>query len=356
MKARLITRLRTVWSILYIKPIQNQLLKINHDLNAAVLIVFLTSGYDRVSGGILSISSLYVETCKVIPTAQVLCCTLPKDPLLLRYTRFPNDITLYRFDQLRMFKRVTCTLIHVPEYYVTQRVFTRRHLRRISGSVCVNILVQNINLAPSPEQVQDLRRIPGVTVTCTTAHDQYLEVVRDNYHVPTFPLSTYISPELYSPVSYKNKQKLMLVSPDERPGKREVLNMLTSNGFELQVVTDLTYSEYKSILSRAKWVLTFGEGLDAYFVEGVFSGAISFAVYNTRFFTKDFQSLRTVYPNYGELRKRILQDLHSLDNETSFTEYQREQFALCSAHCNSVRYRQNLHQFYSFWQSQRVQT
>jgi glycosyltransferase involved in cell wall biosynthesis len=338
-----------------IEHIQDRQLRINHDLNADSLIVLLTPGYDLVNGGILSINSLYVETCKMIPTAQVLCCTVPEDPLLLGYTRFPNDTALYRFDQLRSFKRLSWTLIHVPEYCVTREKFTWHHLRHFDGSVRVNILVQNIDFAPSSEQVQELCRIPGVSVTCTTAHDQYLKAVRDRYNVPTFPFSTYISPELYSPVSYKRKENLILVSPDEPPGKKEILEMLVSNGFELEVVEGLTYTKYKQLLLRAKWVLTFGEGLDAYFVEGIFSGAISFAIYNTRFFTQDFQPLRTVYPSYEDLRKRILEDLHSLDSEKSFIEYWREQFAICSANFNSVKYKKNLQQFYDYCQSQRDQ-
>jgi len=54
-------------------------------------------------------------------------------------------------------------------------------------------------------------------------------------------------------------------------------------GLSVQIIRNLTYDQYKSLVSRAKWALTFGEGLDGYFIEPVFSGAIAFAVYNEQF-------------------------------------------------------------------------
>jgi hypothetical protein len=60
----------------------------------------------------------------------------------------------------------------------------------------------------------------------------------------------------------------------------------------------MTYQEYKATISKAKWALTFGEGLDGYFVEPIFSGDSSFSVYNPSFFIEDSWSLRTVYRDY----------------------------------------------------------
>ena len=48
-----------------IQKYQNELLKENYNPNAKKLIIFLTSGYDMVNGGILSISSIYEETIKL---------------------------------------------------------------------------------------------------------------------------------------------------------------------------------------------------------------------------------------------------------------------------------------------------
>lgn len=47
----------------------------------------------------------------------------------------------------------------------------------------------------------------------------------------------------------------------------------------------LQYEEYKELICDAKWSLTFGEGLDAYFVEPTFSGANAFAVFNELFYS-----------------------------------------------------------------------
>ena len=98
----------------------------------------------------------------------------------------------------------------------------------------------------------------------------------------------------------------MVVSPDPHPAKEAVMDLLNSvTGLRIQVIQNLTYEQYKELISRARWSLTFGEGLDGYFIEPVFSGSVSFAVYNEEFFTQDFKPLSTVYSSYEELLKRI---------------------------------------------------
>ena len=69
---------------------------------------------------------------------------------------------------------------------------------------------------------------------------------------------------------------------------------------------------FKKVISEAKWALTLGEGLDGYFIEPIFSGAIGFSVYNSRFFTEDFESLETVYSDYDELIKKMPMDIKKI--------------------------------------------
>jgi hypothetical protein len=64
---------------------------------------------------------------------------------------------------------------------------------------------------------------------------------------------------------------------------------------------------------RAKWSLTFGEGLDGYFAEPVWSGGVAFAVFNDRFFTPAFAELETIYPSWAALMQRMPLDLQRLD-------------------------------------------
>jgi hypothetical protein len=138
------------------------------------------------------------------------------------------------------------------------------------------------------------------------------------------------------------------VSHDEHPLKEEVLGQIARElpQLKIQVVNKLSYEEYKALLARAKWSLTFGEGLDGYFVETVFSGGNAFAVYNERFFTPDFAGLETVYPSWEVLGERITADLQHLDEPISYELYWGHAFDLLSKFYNSDRFRERLRAFY----------
>jgi hypothetical protein len=140
----------------------------------------------------------------------------------------------------------------------------------------------------------------------------------------------------------------MIVSPDRCTRKSEILQMIQREFPQLgiKIIRNLTYEEYKEIISYAKWALTFGEGLDGYFVEPVFSGAISFSVYRPEFFTKEFQLLRTVYVSYDVLKEKICSDIRELDDAIKYEVYQRQQFELCANEYNHANYVKNLELFY----------
>lgn len=92
--------------------------------------------------------------------------------------------------------------------------------------------------------------------------------------------------------------------------------------------------------------MTFGEGLDGYFVEPVFSGGISFSANNSKFFTEDFKSLRTVYDNYDVLIKNICLAIKDLDTEKTYVEYQKRQYDICSKYYSYREYVNNLKSLY----------
>ena len=106
-----------------INVVQKILLRERYPRDVKRLIVFLTPGKDAVNGGILSISSLYNETLKLkhLHGAEVIMCTIPGYPLLLRYTKFQNENYLYAFsDVLSYFSNIETLLIHIPEYVVVR--------------------------------------------------------------------------------------------------------------------------------------------------------------------------------------------------------------------------------------------
>jgi hypothetical protein len=339
-----------------IRICQEKLLRENYSPSIKKLIVFLTPGYDIVNGGILSISSIYEETEKLkhIHGAETVMCTIPGDPLLLKYTKFENQNHIYRFSQvLSYFKDLQSLIVHIPEGHIGQFVFVinlsiRDYLRlNKTKDVHFNILIQSIKTLAPLKYIKRLKKW-GKT-TCTTAHEKYSTLeIRKKLGIPLHKLSVYVSPEKYNKKKFFEKEDLMIVSPDKHPKKSEVINLIAKQfpQLKIQIINKLTYEEYKNLISQAKWALTFGEGLDGYFVETIFSGGVSFSVYNPLFFTEDFKSLRTVYENYDILVKKICSDMKDLNNEMAYAKYQKKQCDLCSKHYKYEEYTKNLELFY----------
>jgi len=256
-------------------------------------------------------------------------------------------------DVLRHFREVNRLLLHVPEYAISKFIvhFPGDMLRSMPHlqSVHINVLLQNIRLLDY-QAVRSLRSLG--TVKCTSAHASYSNVeVERRLGCRLYGLSVFVSPEQYERVPYHLKEDLMIVSPDPHPSKDYILRELKKclPALEVRVIRRMPYSRYKQLARRAKWALTFGEGLDGYFVETVFSGGVGIAVFNEDFFTPDFKVLRTVYPSYEELRRRLCADLVLLDNPVTYESYQEEQYCLCSQYYNYKEYLVRLERFYREW-------
>lgn len=333
---------------------QNKLLEEEYAPKTEKLIVFLTPGFDIVNGGILSISNIHEETKRLEHShgAKTIMCVMPGDSLLLRYTQFKNQNYIFRFSQvLSYFKNLQSLMIHIPEYGVYQflnNLTYRDYLRlRKIKDVHINIMLQNIELLSPMQYIKRLKQFGNLT--CTTAHEKYATLEqREKLGFPLHRLSWFLSPEKYARKNYAEKENLMIVSPDSHPRKLEILSAIAAKlpRLKIQIIENLTYEEYKNVISRAKWALTFGEGLDGYFVETIFSGGISFSVYNRKFFTNDFQSLRTVYDNYDLLMEKICSDIEKLDNKITYTDYQGKQYTVCCNHFNYLEYIKNIKLFY----------
>lgn len=342
-----------------VKAIQRERLMKHYCPTAQRLIIFLAPAHDWVNGGILSINSIYDETCKLkqIHRAEVVMCTIPGGNLLLKYTKFRNQNFLYCFsDVLSYFQNCKELLIHIPESYAENfaedYLTEERRQQKKLKCLHINILLQNIDLIPSREALKKLEVLGKVT--CTTAHEAYSgHETEERIGCRIHKLSVWASPEQYLKRGYSEKNDLMVISHDQHELKSEVLGVIARRfpKLRLQVIRNISYEEYKTVISKAKWAITFGEGLDGYFIEPIFSGCIAFAVYNDRFFTEDFKTLETVYPNYETLIQNICSDLIELDNESSYTQYQSKQFELCAKYYDYNVYVDNVALFYSKYYS-----
>jgi hypothetical protein len=57
---------------------------------------------------------------------------------------------------------------------------------------------------------------------------------------------------------------------------------------EIQVGRDTPFEKYVALEKKAKWSLTFAEGMDAYFIGTFLRGGRGFAVYNNFLFAEDY--------------------------------------------------------------------
>jgi hypothetical protein len=323
-------------------------------IGANRLILFLTPGCDAPAGGVLSIAVLYRESriMRDIHGSRVALCPLPGDPYIPKYTWFENkdylvdlNIVLARCGQLDYL------LLQIPEYacgQVADWLDSKSGMRaRQATDLHLNVLVQNIDLL----LVKDLQRLKKFgRVTCTTNHESYSNAAtRERLGVPMHRLSVGIyRQEFFERVNYDRKEPILVVSHDEHPLKDRVLAQLGRALPELniQVVRGLSYEEYKSLIRRAKWTLTFGEGLDGYFIESVFSGSLAFAVYNERFFTADFAELDTIYPSWDALEEKMAADIERLDEPSIYREAWQRVYKLLDEIYDTDQFRENLRTFY----------
>ena len=100
----------------------------------------------------------------------------------------------------------------------------------------------------------------------------------------------------------------MVISPDFHPAKAEIVRQMKAAlpDHRLIEIRKMTYQQYKEIIRDAKFMFTFGEGLDGYFIESIFSGAIGLALFAEQYFTPDYRGLPGVFSSgrCGESRSR----------------------------------------------------
>jgi glycosyltransferase involved in cell wall biosynthesis len=322
--------------------------------DTAKLIVFIVPPTDYSGGGVLSINSIARVTRDLedIHGAKVMIATEPSINTFADYTAFEAAFPIFRFEQLREhFDALEEILIHIPETYVTD------FLAKISpGSLAwlqsiekrrVNILNQNIFLLQPVQITRYLRRfVPDLTMTI--AHSKYcVKQLRSSYDMPVHFLSTSNLIE-YDHRDYADKDELLVYSEDYNPYKENILDHIAKAfpGLEMIEIKNMTYPEYLETISRAKWMITFGEGVDGYFLESCRCGAVAFSVFNFDFFDERFDGLSTVYSDYSAMYNNIVEDMRRLDNPEDFTALSELLIATDAKIYDHNEYKENIRQYY----------
>jgi len=332
-------------------------------LGARRLIIFLTPGLDARTGGILAIFSMKEETVALeqLHRARVILCAVPgDDPAFFKYSWFDNSDYLLDLETvLKSCESLDYLQLHIPDYAVNRLLawlstFEKTLLQNIR-EIHLNVLLFNIDNIRGQNYNQKVRQdVKGLLsfgkATCTTAHEAYTNLtVREEQGVPLHRLGCLWGPEFFPRSSYEEKEPLMIVSRDGHLLKEKVLQRIAQAFPELtiQIIENVHYEDYRKMVHRAKWGLTFGEGLDSYFGDTILSGGVAFAVFNDRYFTPEYASLENVYPSWEVLMDRITTDMQRLDEPVAYNHCCQQAYDLLSANSGGDRFRENLRLFYS---------
>lgn len=318
------------------------------------LVVFFLPQEITVNGGVISIFSLCKETRILLgKQTKTVLCLLPGGESFHKNDLFDNDEYILDIQELatatKSHKRA---LFHVPEFKAAQfHHLMKPHIDDFKHlDISINILNQNIEYMPTVGELSNLFLLSS-SITQTTAHIKYCSQDTSNrYGLPVHLFSVHIDPSNYRFVPYKKKENLILYSLDKNPLKKKIITELKNNleNYRLQEIKGLRFEDYKDLISRSKFVITFGEGFDGYLIEPTFAGGISFAVYNDKFFPDaSYKSLPNIFSSYEDMRTGIVEIIRKIDSEKQFTETNKKLFDKLAKIYSKAAYQKNIAEFYT---------
>ena len=316
------------------------------------IVIFAIPFGDMVNGGAMSIDSIYNQSKTILDkTHLVLMSTLTGTGNFLKFTNFKSNSFIFNFKlikkliQIRELKKI---IIHIPEYYFEQ--FMEKDFFEVKN-ITINILNQKNDEMPTPEVLHKYLDKYGDVFTMTTAHKRYsTSDFQEIYKIPYFHLSVDLNHKNYVKIGYDNKKNQILFSPDFHPLKNVVINNLKKKlpHFKFITINKLTFEEYKQLIAESKFQITFGEGLDGYFIEPYFSKSIGFSVYNDLFFTDNYKKLSTVYSSYEELNTKIVAYILKLSvSKINYEEVSKQGFEVCYDDYNEKKFIDKLLNYYN---------
>lgn len=314
----------------YDKAIQNCNIVNDYSQDEERIILFILPTQDFIGGGVLSINSIARVTEELtgqidnLAGYKVILATMPSSYTFSKFTKFECQYNIYRFNMLRnYFSGIKSMIIHIPEFYAADFISQIdpediAWLHNIPD-LKINILNQNNTMMPRPFITKFFKSITdNLTITC--GHRRYCTPnMRSSYSMPVHLLSTSNLVD-YKYKTYSEKENLLLFSPDKHPLQKDIINSIRKTFPELKIkrISNIEYNDYLELISRAKWMISFGEGLDGYAMESIRSGAISFTVFNHTFFNENFQGLPNIYNSYDEMLENITNDIKKYDNPKEF--------------------------------------
>jgi len=288
------------------------------------MVIFFNIMRDFISGGMLSIDRFIEHS---LPIAKENHFDIVLSGLPLRNACIYNDFFDYSLDPvdfkyLSKYTKPDKLLINIPEVFVDyflNEITEQEYLWLFSiKDLRINILNQNDELMPNKKSIEALRTLCNNKLTITAAHKRYCTKEKsEQYKCPMYLLTPFL-PDFYkTPV--ENKEKIIVLSPDKHEFKNILIEQIKTNlpDYKIITVNKMTLEEYKQLITKAMFTVTFGEGYDGYFIEPYLSDSIAFCVLNETFFPKDFVPLATTYKSWSSLLNNIIQDIRQYENNHS---------------------------------------
>lgn len=325
--------------------------------NAKKIIAFIIPSNKMINGGIMSIFSICKYSREICPDAECLIITEPGEYTYTHNHYFKNEEKIYRWEQfINNLSNVEELILHIPEYMCKERFY--KHLTRKDKKILINIpsfqiniLNQNIELMPEPKKINKLKELT-TNITQTIAHDRYAtQEVCNKWGIPTHLLSVHIDLKGYKSYSFEEKEKIIVLSPDDNYMKQQIIEKLKIEmpDFKLIIVQNITFDDYMDLISKAYFTITFGEGMDGYFTMPYYVGSIGFSIYNERFFPSiEWGQLYSVFKNYTDMQKNITIYMKNLiNNKNLYTSTIKEVYNMHSFLYSEEKFINNLKRFYS---------
>ncbi|MFJ4133620.1 rhamnan synthesis F family protein [Pseudomonas cyclaminis] len=322
-------------------------------------IIYFNVARDVIGGGMLSINRFAKHTSNVASAHEykLLVSGLPLENSVVEYSMFEPSLPMIHFATIAETISPKRLIIHIPEYYTKAFItgitpLQRRWLKTIP-ELQINIMNQNHDFFPDRYYIECCRELTD-DVTITAAHVRYAtQELASNFDCPVSLLTPFL-PEFYR-VPFIEKENIIAISPDNEvsPGgvtKNEILAMLKEQlaDYEFVLIENMTLEEYKRLISKARFSITFGEGYDGYYLEPFLSDSIAFAVYNQTFFPKGFEGAPTIYPSWQALYENIVSDIRRLEKDgVAYAAASRETESLIKRYTNDGLSMENLQDFYS---------
>lgn len=284
------------------------------------LIVFFIPPENETGGGIMSIFSLCQASRDICQNAEVLISTYPGNITYAKNDFFNNTENIYRWDLItNKASNVENMILHIPECYANHFYSELgkkdiAFLKKIKN-LHINIMNQNIQYMAEPDELNALYKLTN-NITQTIAHNRYAtQEVCNKWQIPTHLFSVNIDISKYKAYPFDEKEKIILLSPDENKDKEQIISKLRLElpDFQLITIQNMTFDEYMDAIAKAYFTVTFGEGIDGYFLQPTYVDSVGLAVYNDEFFPDEsWQELDCVFKSYEDMEEKIVDTINQL--------------------------------------------